>query len=127
MWKLLMSCVIWASALTNCLIVGFTSGQLMTYMPDLYIRDSRGINNFEHEDGWVAIIVIFGLERLLLIIGLLIYNFVPSVPEDLANELERRQYLRTEKIQDSFSASVSSSIRLNFQDDKTADLSHLTP
>lgn len=103
-----MSCVIWTSALTNCLIVGFTSGQLMYYMPDFYIRDSRGVNNFGHEDGWLAVLVIFGLERVLLILGLIIYAVVPPVPEDVANELERRQYLRMERIKDSFTSSFAS-------------------
>jgi anoctamin-10 len=105
-WRILMSCVIWTSALTNCLIVGFTSGQLMHYMPDIYIRDSQGVNNFGHEDGWLAVLVIFGLERALLLLGLVVYWAIPSVPEDVADQLERRQFLRMEKISDSMFAST---------------------
>lgn len=122
MWRMLMSGVIWTSALTNCLIVGFTSGQLMQYMPEFYIRDSRGVNNFGHEDGWLAVLIIFGLERILLILGLILYSVIPAVPEDVANELERRQFLRMERIKDSFTSSFASmrfsQEMLEFRDNK---------
>ena len=50
MWRTLMASVIWTSALTNCLIAGFTSRQLTHYMPDMYIRDEAGFNNnLEHK------------------------------------------------------------------------------
>jgi len=93
MWHTLIACLIWTSALTNCLLAGFTSAQLTYYLPQLYIRDESGYN-IDHEEGWLMVFVIFGLERLLLIIGFLIYCIVPAVPEDVADELERRQYLR---------------------------------
>jgi len=93
MWQPLMASVVWMSALTNCMIAGFTSAQLTHYLPELYIRDEDGYN-IEHEDGFIVVFVIFGLERLLLVIGVLIYFIVPAVPEDVADELERRQYVR---------------------------------
>jgi hypothetical protein len=55
-WKSLLSCVIWMSALTNCLIVGFTSDQMKEIFPAFYMRDK----------GWIAVFVILGLERILL-------------------------------------------------------------
>jgi hypothetical protein len=33
----------------------------------------------------------------LILSGLLIYAIVPSVPEDVSDELERRQYIRTQE------------------------------
>lgn len=53
-----------------------------------------------HEKGWVLVFVIFGLERVLLVIGLLIYAIVPAVPEDIQEQLERRQYLRMQAMDD---------------------------
>jgi anoctamin-10 len=97
MWKTLMASVIWMSALTNCLLFGFTSDQMMHYVPDFYARDREGFTLLTHEKGWIVVFVIFGLERLLIISGLLIYAIVPGVPEDISDELERRQYIRTQE------------------------------
>jgi anoctamin-10 len=97
MWKTLMASVIWMSALTNCLLFGFTSDQMMHYVPDFYTRDKEGFTLLTHEKGWIVVFCIFGLERLLIVSGLLIYAIVPAVPEDVSDELERRQYIRTQE------------------------------
>lgn len=94
MWKQLFSSIVWISALTNCLVAGFTSDQLMTYLPNLYVRDSAGFTIFGHEKGWLHVFAVFALERLLLVIGLLIYAIVPAVPEDVTDRIARQQYLR---------------------------------
>jgi anoctamin-10 len=96
MWRALMASVIWMSALTNCLIAGFTSGQLTHYLPEFYIPDGDG-NSIDHEDGWLVVFVIFGLERLLLVAGLLVFAVVPAIPEDVTDELERREYVRSQQ------------------------------
>jgi hypothetical protein len=97
MWKTLMACVVWMSALTNCLLFGFTSDQMMHYVPDFYVRDTAGFTLLTHEKGWIVVFCIFGLERLLVLSGLLIYAIVPGVPEDVMDELERRQYIRSQE------------------------------
>ena len=94
MWKTLTACIIWMSALTNCLIAGFTSDQLMHYLPSFYVQDESGYSDMGHDKGWILVFVIFGLERLLLIAGLLIWAIIPAVPEDVMNEFERRQFIR---------------------------------
>ena len=95
MWRDLMACVIWMSALTNCLIAGFTSDQLMHYLPSFYIQDEEtGYTDMGHEKSWIVVFVIFGLERLLILIGLLIHAIVPAVPEDVSDQLERQHYAR---------------------------------
>lgn len=66
----------------------------MQYMPSLYSQTKAGYTEMSHEDGWILVFVIFGLERILLVAGLLIYFTVPAVPEDVQDELERRQFLR---------------------------------
>ena len=101
-----MASLIWMSALTNCLIAGFSSAQLMHYLPNFYVRDEEHKYNIEHEDGWLVVFVIFGLERLLLAIGVTLYFLIPSVPEDVADELERRQYIRQRERADTLAASM---------------------
>jgi hypothetical protein len=51
--------------------------------------------SIEHDDGWMVVFVIFGLERFLLLMGLLIHAIVPAVPEDVVNEMERWHYVRS--------------------------------
>jgi anoctamin-10 len=98
MWRTLIAIVIWTSAITNCLIAGFTSGQLTHYLPEFYIRDHEtGDYQLDDEDGYLVIFVIFGLERLLLIAGLLILVVVPATPEDVVDEIERRQFVRLQQ------------------------------
>lgn len=97
MWKNLMASVIWMSALTNCLLFGFTSDQMMHYIPGFYVQDENGFTLLVHEKGWIVIFVIFGLERLLILSGLLVYAIVPAVPEDVTDASERRQYIRMEE------------------------------
>lgn len=73
MWRNLMASIIWMSALTNCLIVGFSSDQLMHYLPTFYYQDASGYTDMGHAKSWIVVFVIFGLERLLLVIGLFIH------------------------------------------------------
>jgi hypothetical protein len=43
------------------------------------------------------VFVIFGLERLLLVAGLLVFAVVPAIPEDVTDELERREFVRSQQ------------------------------
>lgn len=107
-WNSLLSCVVWMSALTNCLIVGFTSDQMMQIFPTFYMQEqdtitatcssgSQGDATLVHHGnkGWMAVFVIFGLERILLCVGLLIHAIVPEIPEDVRDEMERLHYIRS--------------------------------
>jgi len=96
-WNTMLSCIVWMSALTNCLIVGFTSDQLKEIFPNFYMVDTHGDTHLVHDKGWIAVFVIFGLERLMILIGLMIYAIVPEVPEDVHDEVERLQYVRAQE------------------------------
>lgn len=93
MWKKLLKFMVWFSCLTNCLLFGFTSDQMMHYMPDFYIRDDAGVTNMVHDKGWIAILVIFALERAMIFLGLSLNAMIPKIPEDLVIQLKRRRYL----------------------------------
>lgn len=97
MWNTLVSCILWLSALTNCMIFGFTSNQLMQYLPQFYTISDAGHTRLAPGKGWIVIFIIFGVERLLVYTGLLIYAIVPEVPEDVVEELERRHFVKMEE------------------------------
>jgi anoctamin-10 len=97
MWKKLLECIVWLSALTNCLIFGYTSGQLREWLPSFYESDDLEHSQFRDDKGWIVMFVIFGVERLLLYLGLLIENLIPDTPEDVMNELERRHFVKEEE------------------------------
>ena len=92
-WKRILQFMVWFSCLTNCLLFGFTSDQMMQYMPDFYVRDSEGITHMIRDKGYVAILIIFGLERILLFGGLILHGMIPAIPESLLVRLQRRNYL----------------------------------
>ena len=92
MWKPMLEFMIWFSCLTNCLIFGFTSDQMMHYLPQFYIRDEEG-DTYLHDQGWLAILAIFGIERILLYFGLALHAMIPTMPESLSVKLQRRQFL----------------------------------
>eukprot|EP00980_Cylindrotheca_fusiformis_P024292 scaffold11725_cov116-Cylindrotheca_fusiformis.AAC.1 len=93
MWKNLLQFMVWFCCLTNCLLFGFTSDQMMHYMPNFYFRDEAGDTHMVHDKGWIAILVIFALERVLIYFGLALNAMIPSIPEELAIQLKRRKYL----------------------------------
>jgi anoctamin-10 len=93
MWKSLLYFMVWFCCLTNCMLFGFTSDQMMHYMPHFYIHDDHGETHMVHDKGWIAILVIFGLERALIYFGLVLHAMIPKIPEDLRIKLKRRKYL----------------------------------
>ena len=93
MWKRLLHGLVWMSCLTNCLIFGFTSDQMMQYVPEMYFHDDKGFTHLVKDKGWMAIFIIFFCERLLIYFGLLLHTAIPSTPEDLTIKMKRRQYI----------------------------------
>lgn len=92
-WKRILLCMIWISCLSNCLIFGFTSDQMMHYLPQLYMRDEAGITHMVHDKGWIAMLIIFGLERMMIAIGLVLLSLISPISEQLTIQLQRRKYL----------------------------------
>ena len=91
MWKHLLNAIVRLSALTNCLLFGFTSGK--EWLPAFYdVTDDKHLR-FRPEKGWVLIFIIFGMERLLLYTASLLRSVIPAVPEDVMDELERKHFV----------------------------------
>ncbi|KAL3935105.1 MAG: hypothetical protein SGBAC_009308 [Bacillariaceae sp.] len=93
MWRKLLQFMVWFSCLTNCLLFGFTSDQMLHYMPDFYMRDEAGNTHIVQDKGWMAILIIFALERFLIYIGLTMTALIPTIPEELLIKLKRRKHL----------------------------------
>jgi anoctamin-10 len=93
MWKSLFHGMVWFSCLTNCLLFGFTSDQMNHYLPSMYVEDDAGVTHLVHDRGWLAIFIIFGLERFLIYFGLAVHAMIPTIPEELKVELKRRRFV----------------------------------
>eukprot|EP00978_Attheya_sp_CCMP212_P000692 scaffold1386_cov55-Attheya_sp.AAC.3 len=102
------------SALTNCLLFGFTSRQLMEYLPGFFFEDEMGHKRMVPGKGWIVVFIIFGLERFLLYVGLIIHQLVPSVPEDVVFQMERRQHIMTMAAQKSRATEALKKQRTSF-------------
>jgi hypothetical protein len=96
MWKELLTSMVWLSCLTNCLLFGFTSDQMLHYVPDLYIQNEEGETLLAEGKGRLVILLIFGIERILIYAGLIMNRLVPTVPLDLSIKLRRRDFLLRE-------------------------------
>lgn len=99
-WRDLMACIIWTSALTNCLIVGFSSEQLEYYLPTYYLHDQTGHTDMNNANSWVVIFIIFALEHILVVLGMFIHAIIPEVPEDIADQIEKQNHLRLVQIEE---------------------------
>jgi len=99
-WKMLMSVIIWGSALTNCLIFGFSSKQLYQWLGDeFYYIDGYETLRMIEGKGWIIIFLIFGIERILVFLALFINQVISTVPPDVKIKEERRQFIRTQLTQ----------------------------
>lgn len=96
-WKIFLSSIIWLSALTNCLIFAFTSKQMTQYLPDYFTVDEDNNPVPIQGKGWVIVFIVFGIERVLLLSGMIINLAWPAVPADVYVLEERKMYLKQEE------------------------------
>jgi anoctamin-10 len=93
MWKELLKGMVWFSCLTNCLIFGFTSDQMLHYLPHLFEQTPDGETHLADGKGRLVVLLIFGIERILIFTGLSLDRMIPTIPGDLSIKLRRRLYL----------------------------------
>ena len=96
-WLSLIRTIVILSALTNCFIVGLTSNQLMQFVPMLFFIGEDGEKHMIKGKGYIVILVIVGIERLLLIIHLLLNSLIPKVPEDVLENLARCEFVKNQE------------------------------
>jgi len=70
----------------------------MQFAPDLYYLDEE---TSKHKllpgKGKYVVFLVFFMERILLLAGLLINSIVPCIPDDVINRTERHNYLQLEE------------------------------
>lgn len=86
--------IVWMSAITNCFIFCFSSMQMFQYVPEYFTVDKSGEHDLKlDESGMSVIFLLFGIERALVVFGLLIDLFIPDLPEAVVSREKRKQYV----------------------------------
>ena len=93
MWKQIFQLMIWTSALTNCIIFAFTSSQMKQWLPDNYITDDYGRTVLVPHTADETVLIVFAIEHMVLLVGLLVRQFIDPIPEDVVNEVDRVKWL----------------------------------
>ena len=96
-WKMLLSAIVWLSALTNCIIFAFTSKQMSQFLPDYFTVDEENVPVPVKGKGWIVVFIVFGIERVLLLSGVIMNLALPDVPEDVTVEIEHKDYVEQEE------------------------------
>mmetsp|Transcript_7433 Transcript_7433/g.9223 ORF Transcript_7433/g.9223 Transcript_7433/m.9223 type:complete len:263 (+) Transcript_7433:83-871(+) len=94
-WASLIRCIVWASAITNCMIFCFTSRQMVQYLPKFFTVDQSGEHDLKDGDGWIVVFIVFGIERLLLVAGIILTLSIPDIPEDVRIKEQQKDYIYT--------------------------------
>lgn len=93
-WSTLIKCIVWFSAITNCMIFCFSSMQMVQYLPQYFVVDESGEHNLKDGNGWVVVFILFGIERLLLVTGILLALVIPAIPEDVRIKEQQTEYIQ---------------------------------
>jgi len=96
-WNLLISCIIWLSALTNCFLFGYSSKQMMEFFPSFYVVDVEGEQHFASNKGGFVVLLVFLIERILLFVGMAICACIGEIPEDVTLKLDKLAFLKRER------------------------------
>eukprot|EP00560_Eucampia_antarctica_P003750 CAMPEP_0197832480 /NCGR_PEP_ID=MMETSP1437-20131217/14974_1 /TAXON_ID=49252 ORGANISM="Eucampia antarctica, Strain CCMP1452" /NCGR_SAMPLE_ID=MMETSP1437 /ASSEMBLY_ACC=CAM_ASM_001096 /LENGTH=734 /DNA_ID=CAMNT_0043435879 /DNA_START=77 /DNA_END=2281 /DNA_ORIENTATION=- len=96
-WKMFLNGIIWLSALTNCLIFAFTSKQMTQFLPGYFTVDEDNVPAPIEGKGWIIVFLVFGIERALIMSGLLINLVRSKVPEDVNVMEERKMFLKQQE------------------------------
>ncbi|XP_065183783.1 anoctamin-8-like [Sycon ciliatum] len=91
-WYSVMYFMVIASILTNCFILGFSSEQLMQWMPNMF-KHEGGDQQFKLGYGRYVVGMVFTLEHILILLALVIEHFIPSCPRSVTTEMARRKHL----------------------------------
>ena len=90
-WTKVLKGFAFLSVVSNALLFGFTSGQMKYYFPSLF--DGSGHSVGEGDEPFV-VATIFVIEHVALLFGLFLEWRIPSMPEHVKVEIERRRYRR---------------------------------
>lgn len=95
-WQSILTSIVWVSAMTNVLIIGFTTHQLAQIFPSLYQSDYQAPTNGMGR--WIVASVVV-LEHVILFLVQSIFLLVRPVPEAVRIEIQRRERRRVLKLE----------------------------
>lgn len=94
-WIAVLRVIAVAAAMTNCLLIGFTSRrQLHYYFPGLFDGASGGV---AHDKGRYVVAIVVALEHALLLLAFVVHKGVDSVPGVVRDHVARLLYVRNTK------------------------------
>jgi anoctamin-10 len=92
-WSFLIRCIVWLSAITNCMIFCFSSMQMVQYLPEYFTVDGEGDHDLKESSGWLVVFIVFGIERFLLVVGIILCYAIPEIPEDVRIKEQQKDYI----------------------------------
>ena len=68
--------------------------QMVQYLPGYFTIDKSGEHDLKDGNGWVVVFIIFGIERLLLVAGVILCLAIPEIPEDVRIKELQKEYIQ---------------------------------
>jgi hypothetical protein len=98
-WFEVMQGMVLLAVLTNCLILGFSSEQLMQWLPTLYSRDptTGGDQIMAVGSGRYVVGAVFGCEHLLLLVAVWLRYAIHPTAKTVRLAIARRDYLSSQQ------------------------------
>ncbi len=94
-WAPILTVITWLSILTNTVMFGFTSDQMAAIAPRFFRAVSVN-GTVDHvmdaQSGAVAVAVMWAIEHVLLLAGVVIYSCIRPVPKRVRIAIEKRAY-----------------------------------
>ena len=67
---------------------------MFQYVPEYFTVDKSGEHDLKLDSSGMSVIfLLFGIERALVVIGLLIDLFIPDLPEEVVSREKKKQYV----------------------------------
>ena len=92
-WRALTKIILTISAFTNCCIFCFSSMQMVQFLPQYFHIDEEGKHELKNGSGWIVVFIVFGIERVLLILSKIIDMAFPDIPNDVKIREQRKQFI----------------------------------
>jgi len=91
-WFKVLTAMMVLSMATNCFLIGFSSEQLATWVPEMYYLDNTGDQWIKPGFGRYVVGIVFGAEHFLIFCVVLAHYLISDVPSHVQVELEKREY-----------------------------------
>ncbi|XP_065883003.1 anoctamin-10-like isoform X2 [Dysidea avara] len=92
-WLTVMKAMVYIGILTNCFILGFSSEQMMQWLPWLFTRDAvDGDQVMALGSGRYVVLLVFAAEHLLFLVALMLEYMINTVPKKVRIGIAKQDY-----------------------------------